>query len=81
MTVDINTNTVYVSESGNHRISSFNSQGNFIACFGSGGDKDNQFNNSCGLAVDMCGLLHICDNGNDHMVSYGQVFKKPWLLV
>ena len=71
--MDATTDIVYVSEGGNHRISCFNSQGNFMGCFGSKGDDDNQFDSPSGLAIDKSGLLYICDQHNHRIVLYGQL--------
>ena len=71
--MDATTNTVYVSEVGNQRLSRFNSQGKFLGYFGSKGDNQNQFNYPRGMVVDKHGLLHICDHDNDCIVSYGQL--------
>ena len=46
------TNTVYVSEEGNHQISSLALRGHFLSNSGSKGAKDDQFYMPSGLAID-----------------------------
>ncbi len=43
---------IYVADSGNHRIQSFDAQGNFLAAWGGFGTEPGQFNEPWGLAVD-----------------------------
>ena len=52
---------VYVSESRGHRISVFTSEGQFVTSFGKAGKKPGAFTYPCGLAVDDCGVVYVCD--------------------
>lgn len=51
---------VYVSEQDNHRLSVFSTEGKFVSTIGDGLLRKPQ-----GVAVDACGVLFICDAGND----------------
>ena len=53
---------VYVSECNwGHRISVFTSEGQFVTSFGKAGKKPGEFTLPCGLAVDDCGVVYVCD--------------------
>ena len=52
---------VYVSEGWGHRISVFTSEGQFVTSFGNNREKSGEFNYPCGLAVDDCGVVYVCD--------------------
>ncbi|XP_019861261.1 PREDICTED: RING finger protein nhl-1-like, partial [Amphimedon queenslandica] len=64
------TGLVYVSEWGNHRISVFTSDGNFVNKFGSMGRNVNQFDTPYGLAFNEDGTLYVCDFNNKRLVVY-----------
>ena len=55
---------VYVSENGNHRISVFTSEGQFVTFFGSKGRGPGQFKSPRGIAVDNSGVVYVCDRNN-----------------
>ena len=59
--------TVYVSELHNCRVSVFTSEGQFVTSFGSWGRKPGQFQSPHGLAVDSSGVVYVCDHGNDRV--------------
>ena len=66
-----NAGLVYVSEYGNHRVSVFTSDGDFVRSFGEHGTNENQF--KCpdgGITFDKDGLLYICDTNNNRIVVY-----------
>ena len=65
--IAVSDGVVYVSESGNHRVSKFTSEGVFIRAFGSRGKELGQFKPPCGIAVDDSGVVHICDGHNNHI--------------
>ena len=52
---------VYVSECWGHRISVFTSECQFVTSFGKAGKKPGEFTVPCGLAVDDCGVVYVCD--------------------
>ena len=65
--IAVSDGVVYVSESGNHRVSKFTSEGVFIRAFGSRGKELGQFKPPCGIAVDDSGVVHICDGHNNRI--------------
>jgi hypothetical protein len=68
---------ILVADSGNHRVQAFDSQGGFVAEFGSYGNGEGQFNNPQGLAVDPSGRVLVVDQGNNRIVALsfdGQAF-------
>lgn len=62
--------SVYVSDTNNHRIQKFSSDGTFIQKWGrNGGDGspgigNSEFNHPQALAVDASGSIYVCDNDN-----------------
>ena len=58
---------VYVSESSNHRVSVFTSEGQFLTSFGKEGARPGEFQYPAGLAVDSSGVLCVCDCNNDRV--------------
>ena len=59
--LDSSSTHVYVSDSKNHRIVVFTPEGRFVTSFGA--DVENFV--PYGLAVDNCGVVHVCDCGNN----------------
>ena len=55
---------VFVSERFNNRISVFTTEGQFVKSFGRCGTEPGEFRDPRQLAVDDCGVLCVCDNGN-----------------
>ena len=67
ISVSIDTSdTVYVSEYGNDRVSVFTLEGQFVTSIGSKGVGPGQFKYPHGLAVDSSGVLYVCDD-NKHV--------------
>jgi tripartite motif-containing protein 2/3/tripartite motif-containing protein 71 len=58
---------VYVSEGGNHRVSVFTSEGQFVMTFGKWGKGPGEFEHPLGLAVDSNGVVYVCDIANDRV--------------
>ena len=56
---------VYISEMGVHRVSVFTSEGHFVTSFGRRGEGPGKFDFPCGLAVDDSGILYVCDSVNN----------------
>ena len=52
ITVDNQTNNIYVTDSNNHRIQIFTHEGQFIGKWGEKGNGDGQFNYPRGIAMD-----------------------------
>ena len=73
--MDIN-NFIYIVEStvyrnlGNHRISIFTTDGQFIRYFGGQGSSVSQFDTPCGITFDREGYLYVCDCINNRLVVY-----------
>ena len=64
---------VYVVESRNHRVTKFDSNGNFLSKFGEYGALDGQFISPLAIAVDSFGNLYITDGGNDRLQKFEPV--------
>ena len=58
---------VYVSEGGKHRVSVFTSEGQFVTSFGRRGKGPGEFERPCGLAVDISGVVYVCDMENNRV--------------
>ena len=73
--MDIN-NFIYIVEStvycnlGNHRISIFTTDGQFIRYFGGQGSSVSQFDSPYGITFDREGYLYFCDCSNNRLVVY-----------
>lgn len=59
--------TIFVADSGNHRIQAFDEVGNFLAAFGTLGTGPGQFNSPRGLAVDTAGNILVVDRNNQRI--------------
>ena len=62
---------VYVTDTRNHRIQVFNSEGNFLRKWESRGSEDGQFDRPYGLAIGSDGNVYVADTGYYRI----QVFK------
>ena len=62
--VAVGSGMVYVSEHDNHRISVFTTEGQFKASFGKRGAGPGEFDCPCGVAVDINGVVYVCDINN-----------------
>ncbi len=71
---------VYVVDHYNHRIQKFDSDGNFIAAWGSQGAGDGQFYFPVGIALDRAGNIYVVDTGNSRVQKFdsGQAFVAKW---
>jgi tripartite motif-containing protein 71 len=70
ITIDATGNT-YVSEYNNHRISKFDSSGNFVSTFGSYGSGNGQLSNPRGIVVaTSTGNTYVYDSGNSRMEEF-----------
>ena len=56
--------SVYVADTGNHRIQRFDSEGNFLGAWGEEGDGDGEFRSPEGVAVGPDGSVYVVDTGN-----------------
>ena len=51
----------------NHRVQKFDSQGHFLAKFGTGGSQPGQFSSPMGIAVDGQGRIYVAERGNSRV--------------
>ncbi len=68
---------VYVTDTGNHRVQKFTSDGTFIMTWGSFGAGDGQFSTPRGIAVDSSGNVYVADEGNNRI----QIFTSTGTFV
>jgi tripartite motif-containing protein 71 len=62
---------VYVADLGNHRIQKFDSEGTFMAKWGSRGEGDGEFRGPSGVAVDSSNNVYVSDQGNNRIQKFG----------
>lgn len=62
--------TVYVLDTGNHRVQVFNATGAFIRKWGSYGQVEGQFNAPLGIAVDAVSNVYIADTQNHRVQKF-----------
>jgi|CXWL01.1.fsa_nt_gi M6 family metalloprotease-like protein len=67
--VDTSSN-IYVADSFNHRIQKFDSNGNFLLKFGTGGSGNGQFAFPSGVAVDTSDNIFVVDNNNHRIQKF-----------
>ena len=60
---------VYISDTCNHRISVFTSDGQFVTSFGRKGQEPGEFDNPCGLAVGRA-VVYVCDYINNSILVF-----------
>ncbi|MBI4673838.1 MAG: SMP-30/gluconolactonase/LRE family protein [Chloroflexi bacterium] len=63
-------NSVYVVDSGNHRIQKFNSAGVYVTQWGSQGSGDGQFESPSGVAVDSENNVYVADTRNHRIQKF-----------
>ena len=68
--IAIKNNILYITESRNHRVSIFNSEGHFLHSF-DGTTSGKEFDDPKGIAVDKIGNLYVSDTWNNRIVVYG----------
>ena len=66
----ISNNLVYVTEYSNNRVSIFDTNGNFIHCFGKEGSGEGEFDRPYSITTDTFGNLYVSDTNNDRIVVY-----------
>ena len=72
--------SVYVADTGNHRLQKFTSKGNFVAKTGSKGSKPGQFSRPSDVAVSNNGLVFVADSENQRIQYFTESFAvmKAW---
>jgi len=65
-----NNGHVYVADTGNKRIVIFDSDGNYLAEFGSAGFEPGQFDEPVGVAVGNDGVVYVTDTWNQRVQSF-----------
>ena len=56
--------TIYVADTGNHRVQKFSTSGTLLGSFGSTGAGDGQFWSPTGIAIDTSDTIYVADGGN-----------------
>jgi DNA-binding beta-propeller fold protein YncE len=70
--------TIYVADSGNHRIQAFDSDGNFLVSWGSEGANAGQFSEPWGLAVGPDGTVYVADTWNHRIQAFTATGQHLW---
>jgi sugar lactone lactonase YvrE len=72
--------TVFVADTGNHRIQQFSSSGNLIGLIGGPGTGPGQFDRPTGVAVTTGGRLLVADAGNRRVQEFDALgaFVREW---
>ena len=73
--------SLYVTDTGNHRIQQFSHNGTFINTWGAEGDANSQFKSPAGIAVyPSSGSVYVADTGNDRIqqFSHNGTFINTW---
>ena len=61
---------VYVFDGNNRRVVKFDSSGNFLLTFGSGGTGDGEFSYAYGLTTDTDGNVYVADTNNNRIQKF-----------
>ena len=59
---------IYITDTSNHRILIFDSNGKQLHSFGKKGNREGKYNEPAGIAVDTSGYVYVCDNHNNRIV-------------
>ncbi len=62
--------TVYVADTGNHRIQRFSATGTFLGMWGSEGNSEGKFKNPRSVAVSPDGTVYVADTGNHRIQRF-----------
>ena len=60
-------NIVYIGDLGNHRISIFSGEGEFLGIGGDRGSGPGQFKYPCGVTISSHGCIYVSDRGNNRI--------------
>jgi sugar lactone lactonase YvrE len=74
------TGTVYVADTLNHRVETFDAAGSFLGKWGSLGSADGQLNSPYDVAVDGSGNVYVVDTGNARIEKFDAAgaFLSKW---
>ncbi|HEX7256927.1 MAG TPA: 6-bladed beta-propeller [Nitrososphaeraceae archaeon] len=61
---------IYVTDTNNHRIQKFTSDGEFITKWGTEGNGDGEFSSPEGIDVDSLGNVYVADTGNSRIQKF-----------
>ena len=70
--------SIYVADSGNHRIQIFDQEGNFLRKWGSEGAGPGQFNEPWGIAVGQDGTVYVADTWNHRIQAFSSTGEFLW---
>ncbi|MDP3645512.1 MAG: peptidoglycan-binding protein [bacterium] len=72
--------SVYVVDNANNRIQKFNSNGTFLAKWGSQGNGNSQFSSPSGIGLDSSGNVYVADYGNNRIQKFDSngTFISKW---
>ena len=70
--------TIYVADSGNHRIQAFDPDGNFLLKWGSEGAGPDQFSEPWGIAVGPDGAVYVADTWNHRIQAFSPTGAVRW---
>ena len=61
---------IYITDTRNHRVLIYDTNGTQLYSFGTRGRREREFNRPMGIAVDNSGNVYVCDSGNNRIVVY-----------
>lgn len=70
--------SIYVADSGNHRIQLFDPEGNFLVSWGSEGAGPGQFSEPWGIAVGPEGTVYVADTWNHRLQAFSRTGEFLW---
>ena len=72
--------SVYVADSGSHRIQQFNAEGQFIRTWGKKGSAEGQFDSPVGIAIALDGSVYVADRYNYRIQQFSAqgAFIRTW---
>ena len=61
---------IYITDTSNHRVLIYDTNGTRLHSFGILGSEEGEFNEPTGIAVDTSDNVYVCDSGNNRIVVY-----------
>ena len=61
---------IYITDTNNHRVLIYDTNGTQLYSFGTRGSGEGEFNGPTGITVDTSGNVYVCDSGNNRIVVY-----------